>query len=591
MPTIADIRQQAGGAYDDMSDAELANGIYNKFYSDMPREQFDSKIGLGTAAAPPPADQRSFLEKLGSFARNVYANPPPTIAGVRDIIKGAPAAATELTWGADPEAAKAAAGTMLQAAMLAPPTTPGLRAGEGVAGRAFGTPEARAALPQIAPPLASEEAIQAAGRLSQYNPNLTLPKYMATESTALPQFAAGIKNMPWGGEPIVQSARHLGEQLGIAKTGIVGPETVTAETAGESAAKGIGSWIAREAKGPISAAYDKVDALIDPAVMTPLNNTANTVAQIIAERANARIPGGSKAADIAMQAIQSPMDYEGIKRLRSYLGEKTPQTLIAEGINPIEAKRIYGALTEDLKVVIGEAGGPQALAAWQEANVMARLTKAQQNLLSKIVGPKGDVAPEQVFNKLMSFAGSTSGADLRKLSLAKQAMGRDAWNEVGSALISRLGQAPDGTFSPDRFVTAFGKLAPAARNELFSPVQHAALNDLMTLSQYVRDRISRFTNVSGTSRGNISFGYLGGMFLDPISALGTVVSGRLIAHAISQPAIVRAATDVSRASLTRNPMAAQRAMNRLRDVVARAGLISASVNMPRQNPLPESPPQ
>jgi hypothetical protein len=30
--------------YNDLSDAQLADALYKKFYSDMPREQFDKKI-------------------------------------------------------------------------------------------------------------------------------------------------------------------------------------------------------------------------------------------------------------------------------------------------------------------------------------------------------------------------------------------------------------------------------------------------------------------------------------------------------------------------------------------------------------------
>src|SRR4051812_1015214 len=45
MPTIADIRAQYP-QYDDLSDAKLADGFYQKFYSDIPREEFNSKIGL-----------------------------------------------------------------------------------------------------------------------------------------------------------------------------------------------------------------------------------------------------------------------------------------------------------------------------------------------------------------------------------------------------------------------------------------------------------------------------------------------------------------------------------------------------------------
>src|SRR4051812_3031624 len=126
MPSLADFRAQTGDAYSDLNDRDLADGIYKKFYSDMPREQFDSKLGIAPAAAAAAPDSRSFLEKAGSFVRNVYNNPPPTVAAARDVIKGAPAAATELTWGADPQAAVPAAGTMLGAAALASPTTPGL---------------------------------------------------------------------------------------------------------------------------------------------------------------------------------------------------------------------------------------------------------------------------------------------------------------------------------------------------------------------------------------------------------------------------------------------------------------------------------
>ncbi len=53
MPTIAEVRQRYP-QYNDMSDADLAGALHQKFYSDMPREQFDAKIGLG----PAPSDEQ-----------------------------------------------------------------------------------------------------------------------------------------------------------------------------------------------------------------------------------------------------------------------------------------------------------------------------------------------------------------------------------------------------------------------------------------------------------------------------------------------------------------------------------------------------
>ena len=93
-------------------------------------------------------------------------------------------------------------------------------------------------------------------------------------------------------------------------------------------------------------------------------------------------------------------------------------------------------------------------------------------------------------------------------------------------------------------MTAFGNMAPAARNELFSGQQLAALTDLFTVSKHIADRITRFGNPSGTARGGIVGQAItgGALFAEPISTLTTLVGARLAAEALSRPAVVRAAT-------------------------------------------------
>lgn len=46
MPTIADIRKQYP-QYDDLSDEQIADALHQRYYSDMPREEFNSKVGVG----------------------------------------------------------------------------------------------------------------------------------------------------------------------------------------------------------------------------------------------------------------------------------------------------------------------------------------------------------------------------------------------------------------------------------------------------------------------------------------------------------------------------------------------------------------
>jgi hypothetical protein len=59
--------------YNDLSDAQLADALYKKFYSDMPREQFDKKI----AAQPAMSDDILSDAKLKAKSKELAPNLPP----------------------------------------------------------------------------------------------------------------------------------------------------------------------------------------------------------------------------------------------------------------------------------------------------------------------------------------------------------------------------------------------------------------------------------------------------------------------------------------------------------------------------------
>lgn len=92
MPTIADVRAQFP-QYSDLSDQQLADGLYKKFYSDLPRDQFDQKIGLAAKGpdfagdfAPNAADRPQMQPAMNAAAQ---AAAPPMAWG--DVAKGAAA--------------------------------------------------------------------------------------------------------------------------------------------------------------------------------------------------------------------------------------------------------------------------------------------------------------------------------------------------------------------------------------------------------------------------------------------------------------------------------------------------------------------
>jgi hypothetical protein len=67
MATLSEIRQQYP-QYGDMSDAALADALHKKFYSDMPRDQFDAKIGFKSAAAQPT--EQPYSSPIWPFSKN-----------------------------------------------------------------------------------------------------------------------------------------------------------------------------------------------------------------------------------------------------------------------------------------------------------------------------------------------------------------------------------------------------------------------------------------------------------------------------------------------------------------------------------------
>ncbi|WP_139812979.1 hypothetical protein [Ensifer aridi] len=107
MPSISEIRQQYP-QYSDMSDADLADALHRKFYSDMPREQFNAAIGYSETLRP-SGRHRSFDDMA-----QAHSAPPAddalsmTRAGLGGVIEGIPVVGPMIRGGVE----RAAAGTI-----------------------------------------------------------------------------------------------------------------------------------------------------------------------------------------------------------------------------------------------------------------------------------------------------------------------------------------------------------------------------------------------------------------------------------------------------------------------------------------------
>jgi hypothetical protein len=161
------------------------------------------------------------------------------------------------------------------------------------------------------------------------------------------------------------------------------------------------------------------------------------------------------------------LTYEGVKTLRTNVGEMLKGGILPEGVSGSELKRIYGALSKDLESSVAAAGGPKASEAFNRANRYYSLASDRRESLAKIIGADGNAPAETVFSRIEAMAGSGSRADISKLAQARKAMGSDDWNEMASTIVTRLGRDVEGNFSPQRFVTAYNKISDAGKTLLF----------------------------------------------------------------------------------------------------------------------------
>src|SRR5579859_6078064 len=375
-----------------------------------------------------------------------------------------------------------------------------------------------------------------------------LPNIAASDSLVTQRVGSALKELPVLGDPIVKASRTADTQMGNALKNVEqGYGSGSALNAGDVAKTGLTDWLTGGSKAVASRVYGNVDKLVNPNLTNDLASTRNMIGSIAAERQNAGLPGSSKAVDSVIDAVQRPggLNYEGVKTLRSSIGEMLDSSVLPADIRKSELKRIYSALTDDLKDTVQKAGGAPALAAFNKANTLNTLISQRREALAKIVGESADAAPERVLDRLIGFAAGNSRADFNKLALARKTIGANGWDEVASAAVSKIGRDADGNFSPARFLTAYGKLSPLGKQTLFGSTGRTdlvqSLEDIATLSRRAGE-LQKYANPSGTGRVMGGLTTAGAALAQPHVVIPAAVGARLAARQMAQPIRVKPTT-------------------------------------------------
>jgi hypothetical protein len=290
-----------------------------------------------------------------------------------------------------------------------------------------------------------------------------------------------------------------------------------AEDAGLVVQKGItgkGGFIDRWKDGQ-AALWGKADQLIAPQGPVDLNNTKQALDGIVQGGRFGSILDNPKLAQIK-QALDegATLQYDEVRKLRSQLGSMLSNPSLVADIPRGEVKRVYGALSEDIRVLAANSG-QDAAQAFNRANSYTKAGHERIDDYLEAIAKKAN--PDEVFRSI-----AKGGEGLKRLNSIKRSLKPEEWDVVSANVVSRLGRASPGqqiaegelamgdVFSINKFATDWEKLGPA-KKILFSGTEKTNkyakdLNSIARAAGAYKQASAQGANSSGTTQAGARIG-------------------------------------------------------------------------------------
>ena len=290
-------------------------------------------------------------------------------------------------------------------------------------------------------------------------------------------------------------------------------------------------------------------------------------------------PGYHIADDVPGEALTG---FNGIQRARSAIGDAINFGKPNAGYNAGDLKRVYAALTADMRKAVRESARDGvhpdvAEAALDTANLRAQRLIESNKVIHAMTQTPSD---ERLVGGVIAAAQGKTG-NARLLAQLRSQMGKD-FDQVAGLGLHELGQnARTGQFSLESFGTNWRRLGDDAKQHLFPDQAHRERLDRIADLDKVLKGSDQYINKSGTARAGMVGGLVGSAGGAVASAftgdvrplaglLASLGGGRVMARALASP--------VTSASVDRWARALQNA-NRAPSAATRAALRIATNNM------------
>ena len=345
------------------------------------------------------------------------------------------------------------------------------------------------------------------------------------------QGAENVSAPAMGGSPLRKASEKIAQNMQAKLSNIADNISAKegAETAGLAVQKGIngkGGFIDNFRQNN-AVLWNKSDSLIDQTIPVDLANTKAKLSQLVQGGNMGSILDNPKLSQIKDALDNSAtVDYETVRKLRSSIGQKLAGNDLVSDIPKAELKQIYGALSQDIKV-LAQRSSPEALKAFERANSYTSAGHTRiDDYLQRI---SNKVNPDQVFKDI-----AKGGEGVKAILTVKKSIPTEDWEVVASNVVRRLGRSSSGAqnaagedalgdaFSVNKFVTDWDKLGPA-RKAIFSGSEKLDrysndLNKIARAASVVKESRAPAANASGSAQA--ASRYAAGS-----AAVGSLVTG------------------------------------------------------------------
>jgi hypothetical protein len=599
MATLAEVREKYP-QYKDLSDQQLADGLYKKYYSDLPREEFDRKVGLApqqtaapqmppqaqAAPAAPTAQPRTvqggFREMMtgmtnqflgGTQRTSPLADKPLGELGQYDFGEGFTDTSGHFTKLdptrhavlLDPQSGKPMvfAKTPENQEGLAP-SVGRVLGGGAIAGPVAGV--ARTAAPAAAK---APELLKAFDR-ARVDPSLAAVSQ--SRGAALLQNTA--KEMPIAGGMLVKDAgkqiRQASDEASRISQGYGRAPDETGRVAGGNVQQGLRTF--KEETFPTRGGqlYEKFWKFFPEGETIDLSNTRAALKGPTSKFDDPEV--GQLFADPTFQKWAEVLEAKGGKLSMNDARAFRTEVGARSDIDETHVRRLYEAMSKDLETA-ATAKSPEALKAMKNADAYWRAGKERIKSTANLIGAKA--SEESVYQSLIRMAQTKgSQADFNKLAQVRRSMPAEEWEDFTATFIANMGKPkPSATgqiaeigFSPESFVTNWKSLSDQAKAIMFYSTGKAewakAMDDLAAVTGSLKN-VEALAGHSGTPRIGIT-ALVGGLAATDLSTAVLVTAGAIGAEKLlMSPHFVRALTQLGRA---RHKTAMPDFVNRLKNL-------------------------